>query len=329
MSFSRREYLGLVASALATRAPVSVLDEWREIASRTDGIVGAATLDPRSGRHFSLNGQDRFPLASVCKLPIAICILSMVDEGTLHRDQVIDILPRDVWRCWEGDIGDSWPAKHKFRLDELIQLMVAHSDNTAVQTLFRVGGEREGMNAAFRKWKIEGIRVDRYEGQCFLASHGVLEQPPVPEWRPNMPKILCSRVSGATQYAGMRRSLADPRDTGSPDSTVKLLAALYKGSLLSQTSTARMLQLLEQSQTGRHRIRCLLASSVVVGDKTGTADTVNGLNGATNDVGLIMPENSNALAIAVYIKGSTRSLAIRERIIAQIAKAAYDHWITC
>jgi beta-lactamase class A len=254
-------------------------------------------------------------------------ILMMVDQRTLRRDQMIEVLPRDVWRCWPGDIGDSWPAKRKYTLDELLRLMVTQSDNTAVQTLFRIAGEREGMDAAFRKWKIDGFRVDRYEGQCILESHGVTEQPSVDQWQPNTPEILRARIKRRTEYADLKRFLADPRDTATPDSTVQLLSSLFNGSLLSASSTTQMIDLLKDCQTGENRIRGLLPPSVVVGDKTGTGATVGGLNGATNDVGLIMLGNGKALAMAVYIKGSTRDLATRERVIARMAKAAYDHWL--
>ena len=43
-----------------------------------------------SGRTASLHGDERFPLASVCKLPIAAHILAMVDEGRLSLDEEID-----------------------------------------------------------------------------------------------------------------------------------------------------------------------------------------------------------------------------------------------
>ena len=48
-------------------------------------------------------------------------------------------------------------------------------------------------------------------------------------------------------------------------------------------------------------------------------------DGSTNDVGVItLPGNAGRLAIAVYIKGSSRSEAVREKVIAQIARAAFD-----
>jgi beta-lactamase class A len=205
--------------------------------------------------------------------------------------------------------------------------MISDSDNTAVQTLFRIGGARPGMEASFRRWQVSGIRVDRYEGQCGLASHGVLNPPPIGKWTPGISKQLITEVPLKRQYSGMQRFLADPRDTSTPQATVELLARIFHGELLSSRSFGVLVQAMEATTTGERRLRGLLPPSTVVAHKTGTTDTIMGLNGATNDVGVIMlPHMTGQLAIAVYIKGSTRDENTRDSIIAQIASAAYDHW---
>lgn len=80
-------------------------------------MVGAAALPLSSGRMVSLNGDARFPLASVCKLPIAMNMLALVDEGKLGLDQKIDVLPRDVVSS-VSDIARRWPAQPHFPLNE-------------------------------------------------------------------------------------------------------------------------------------------------------------------------------------------------------------------
>jgi beta-lactamase class A len=75
MKFTRRESLWVLAGGVAAAAG-RLDDEWQRIARGTDGMVGAAALDLTSSHIASLNGESRFPLASVCKLPIAIHILA-------------------------------------------------------------------------------------------------------------------------------------------------------------------------------------------------------------------------------------------------------------
>jgi beta-lactamase class A len=141
MELTRRQYLCLFGAGLSA-TPVNTLSErWRQIAAETDGTVGAAALHLGSGQHVSLHGDESFPLASVCKLPIAMHILAMVDEGKLARDRAIEVVRQDVVKN-VSEVAERWPKQRRFPLDELLLLMVAKSDNTAVETLYRMAAAR-------------------------------------------------------------------------------------------------------------------------------------------------------------------------------------------
>jgi beta-lactamase class A len=297
MQLTRRQYLYLFGAGLSAAPANTLAEHWRQIASETDGTVGAAVLHLPSGQHVSMHGDERFPLASVCKLPIAMHILAMVDEGKLSRSAEIEVVKQDV-TLNVSEVGERWPKQRRFPLDELLLLMVARSDNTAVETLYRIGGGAAAITARLHGWHLDGIRIDRTERQC-----------------------------GRDAAASMRSFIADPRDTGTPDGTVQLLVRLFRGQLLSPASTERMVEILEATTTGPGRIKGWLPAGTVVAHKTGTTGTAHGLNGSTNDVGMItLPKGVGQLALAVYVKGSTRDLAAREMVIARIAKAAFDSW---
>jgi len=293
MQFTRRQYLYLSGVGLSAN---TLSDQWRQIAAETDGTVGAAAMHLGSGQHVSLHGGERFPLASVCKLPIAMHILAMVDEGKLARGAEIEVVKRDVTLNF-SEVGRRWPKQRRFPLDELLLSMVATSDNTAVETLYRIGGGAAAITARLSGWQLDGVRIDRSERQCNLDA-----------------------------ARSMRRFIADPRDTATADGTVQLLQRLYRGELLSPSSTARIIEILQATTTGPARIKGLLPAGVVVAHKTGTTGTAGGLNGSTNDVGLIALPKAGQLALAVYVKGSTGDLPARETIIARIAKAAFEAW---
>jgi len=323
VDLSRRQYLGLAAGAGLARAATEadVLEQWEQIATETDGVVGAAALHMESGRRASLRGDDRFPMASVCKLPIAVNILAMVGEAKLTLKDKIEIPFQDVVPG-VSEVAERWPKQKIFPLNELLELMVAKSDNTVVETLFRMGGGGAGMAARFRQWKIDGMRVDRSERQCNLDAAGVANIPPVSQWTPGMFDELTAKIQPAERLRAMRRFLDDPRDTATPSGTIRFLERAFRGELLSRDLTARLVEILKATSTGSGRIKGLLPSGTVVAHKTGTTSTVAGLNGGTNDVGVIMP----ALAIAIYVKGSTRNEKTRDRVIARIAKVAFDAW---
>jgi beta-lactamase class A len=324
MNFTRRKYIGLLGAGLCNAANNTVFEQWRRIAAETDGVVGAAALHIGSGQRINLHGDDRFPLASVCKLPIAMNILAMAGEGKLSLNEEIEIPLQDVVPG-VSIVAERWPNQKRFRLSELLEWMVAKSDNTAVQTLFRVGGGATGMAARLRQWQIGGMRVDRSERECNLDAAGVKNIPPISQWTPGMYDELTAKITARERLASMRRFLSDPRDTGTPNGTVQLLQKAFGGDLLPAEQTARLVEILKATTTGSARIKGLLPAGTVVAHKTGTTSTVAGFNGSTNDVGVIvLPEGAGQLAIAVYVKGSTRDLATREKVIARIAKVAFS-----
>jgi beta-lactamase class A len=111
MELTRRHCLFVLASGISAAADRNLYDQWRRIAGTTDGVVGAAALHLSSGRLLSLNGDERFPLASVCKLPIAMNMLALVDEGKLALSQKIEVLARDVVSS-VSDIAARWAVQH-------------------------------------------------------------------------------------------------------------------------------------------------------------------------------------------------------------------------
>jgi beta-lactamase class A len=160
-----------------------------------------------------------------------------------------------------------------------------------------------------------------------LNSAGITRIPKWEEWTPTLLEELISKVPANTRQTAMRAFISDPRDTATPRATVELLKRTFSGELLSASSTTRLIQILESTATGGSRLKGLLPPGTVVAHKTGTTDTYHGFNGGTNDAGVVtLPSNAGRFAIAVYIKGSTATTEIRERVIARIARSAFDAW---
>jgi beta-lactamase class A len=296
MKLTRRESMWMLASGVASASGRSLQEEWQRLARETDGVVGAAALDLTSGRMVNMNGDARFPLASVCKLPIAMHMLALVDEGKFTRNQMIEVLPQDIVKT-VSPIAERWPAETRFRLDEMLELMVAHSDNTAVETFFRLEGP--AVTPRLRRWQIEGVRIDRPESQC-----------------------------NRDRLADLKRFLTDPRDTGTPNGTAQLLARLFRGELLSAPSTARTIEILKATTTFPTRLKGLLPPGTMVAHKTGSSGVDEGIAAATNDSGVIFLSGTRQLAVSVYIKASTKSDTERDSIIARISRAAFDAYRT-
>jgi beta-lactamase class A len=110
-------------------------------------------------------------------------------------------------------------------------------------------------------------------------------------------------------------------NTGSAEEFARLLAQLHKGQVVQPSHLSLLLGLMERTTIGEHRLRGNLPAGTKVADKTGTGD--GGV--ATNDVGLItLPNGRGHLAMAVFISGSKLPAEAQEKLIADLARAAYD-----
>jgi len=104
----------------------------------------------------------------------------------------------------------------------------------------------------------------------------------------------------------------------------KLLQKLQQGELLQPPQLSLLLGFMERARTGgERRLRANLPAGTEVAEKTGSGEN------NTNDVGLItLPDGKGHLAIAVLINGSKLSIEAQEKLIAGIARAAYDSYLS-
>jgi beta-lactamase class A len=108
-------------------------------------------------------------------------------------------------------------------------------------------------------------------------------------------------------------------NTGAARDLARLLVLLQKGDVLRPPQTALLLGMMERATTGERRLRGSLPASTRVADKTGTGPM------GTNDVGIItLPGGRGHLAVAVLISNSKLPAGEQEKLIAELARAAYD-----
>ncbi|HEV7683403.1 MAG TPA: class A beta-lactamase [Pyrinomonadaceae bacterium] len=115
----------------------------------------------------------------------------------------------------------------------------------------------------------------------------------------------------------------DKPNTATASDLAQLLTKLQKGELLKAPQLALLLGFMERARTGgERRIRANLPAGTQVAEKTGSGEDT------TNDVGLItLPQGKGHLAIAVLITRSKLSAEAQEKVIADIARAAYDSFV--
>jgi beta-lactamase class A len=117
----------------------------------------------------------------------------------------------------------------------------------------------------------------------------------------------------------------DKPNTGAASDLARLLAQLQKGEVLQPSQLALLLGLMGRATTGERRLRGDLPAGTPVADKTGTGEP----GSSTNDVGLItLPGEKGHLAMAVLLSGSKLPAEAQEKLIAELARAAYDAYVS-
>jgi len=278
--------------AATAHSPVALREQFERISAGAQGRAGAAAVLLETGESAAFHPDERFPMQSVYKMPIGMAVLRDVDRGRLALEQKVIVASGDlVPVALHSPIRDKYPRGGvELSVRELLRYMVADSDGTACDALLRLAGGPERVTAYLRGLGVNGIVVATSEKEM-AASDDV-------------------------QY----------RNWATPKAMVELLAAFQKGRGLSPASRALLMQFMTETGTGPRRLKGLLPAGTVVAHKTGTSGTAKGLTRATNDAGLITLPDGRHLAVAVFVADSKANTDARERVIAEIARAAWDYW---
>jgi beta-lactamase class A len=264
-------------------------DKIARIAKSSKGVVAVSILGLENRQTISYNGDNHMVMHSVMKVPIAMTVLQLVDQGKWRLDQKIHITKEDLPETY-SPLRDKYPQGNvDVAVSDLLSYMVSQSDNDACDILLKHLGGTVTVRNYLAKLGITGIVVNTSEVEMAAA------------WN-----VQYSNWCTANQI-------------------VKLLDIFYHGKALSKSSTDHLMKLMLATITGPKQIKGLLPAGTVVAHKTGRSPTnAAGLTPATNDVGIITLPNGKHLAIAVLVGESTVDLPQREQVIAKIARAAYD-----
>lgn len=236
------------------------------------------------------NGQERFPIQSVCKLPIGMAVLHQVDEGALKSEQIISVTTNDfVPKTVHSPIRDAHPSGAELTVSNLLRQMISESDGTVCDVLLRL-----------INWPPAVVRY-----LCGLGMTNV--------------------VVAITEKEMGQDEVAQYRNWATPQGLNALLRALYQRKGLSVSSRELLFQFLTETSTGCQCIRELLSAGTRVAHKTGGSRTMDGLTRATNDAGVVALPDGRHRATAVFVSDSTADEAMRDAVIAEISRAA---WVT-
>lgn len=280
-------------------AQARLMAEFARFASLTDGTVGIAVRDLSTGEMLAYNGDTLFPMASTYKVAVSARILSLLDAGTLSLDERLMRLGRPL------------PVR------TLIEMSLTQSDNEATDALVARAGGPQAVNDFVHAAGVKGLRIDSNTrdllARAKVAGAGFGDEAAVE-----------SRLSANQRDARDMPNIGfatDPRDTSTPRAMDDLLTAIRLGKLLKSQTTALMLSVMERCKTGKDRLRGMLPPGTRIAHKTGT------LNGLGNDAGIITLPDGRNFVISVFVMKDYKGRQVRDRIMAEAARAAYDYFL--
>ena len=280
-------------------AEARLMAEFARFATLTDGTVGIAVRDLGTGETLAYNGDTLFPMASTYKVAVAAKILSLLDAGSLSLEEKLPRLGRPV------------PVR------TLLEMSLTLSDNDATDALVARAGGPQAVNDWVHAAGIKGLRVDS-------NTRDLLARAKVPGTGFGDEAAMESGLSSTQRDARDMPNIgfaADPRDTATPRAMDDLLGAIRQGRVLQPQTSALMLSIMERCKTGKARLRAMLPPGTRIAHKTGT------LNGLGNDTGIVTLPDGRMFVISVFVMKDHRGHEMRDRIMAEAARAAYDYFL--
>lgn len=282
----------LFVPALTFAQQAKLKAEIESISKQAKGIVGIGVMDLKTKETLLVNQDHRFPMQSTFKFPLAIAVLDLVDRGKYKLDQKVRVTQAQLDPKTHSPMYD----KHRnedfdITIGELISYSVSESDNNACDILFELAGGTKKVNDYIHSLGVKDIAIVATEKEM--------------------------KAGWDIQYTNYAR----------PSAYLQLLQIAYERKKLSKASHDFLWKVLLEGPTGMKRIKGLLPKGTEVAHKTGTSMTnANGITAATNDVGIMKLPNGKDIAVVVFVSDAAADSDTRERVIAEIARAAFNYY---
>jgi len=285
----------LISSQAYTQAIDSLRQNIKQIAASTNAVVGVSIVGNNGEDTIAVNAERHFPMQSVFKFHIAVTMLSEIDKGNFSLDQKIKIQKRDLVPGTYSPIREKYPEGTTLTIAEILKYMVSQSDNIGCDILLRLLGGPQVVENYFLNNKFKDISIK--------INEEVMQN----NWD--------------LQF----------QNWTTPNAANQVLESFYSNSqkLLSQKSHDFIWKIMRETATGLDQLKGKLPEGTVVAHKTGWSgrNKTTGITAAVNDVGVVFLPTGQHFFISVFITDSKEDKTTNAKIIADIAKEAWDYFM--
>lgn len=207
------------------------------ITSSFRGIAGISVRNLETGETLSLRGEEKFPSASLIKVPILVALLEEVEGGRMQLDERSTMIARD--RVGGSGILRHMQPGHDPTIEDLAWLMITLSDNTATNLLL----DKLDIATVGTKMEALGLPQSKVHSKTFRRHTSI------------------ALDSSALYGFGV----------ATPDEMVELFTLLYHGRAVSPGQDSLAMRMLFANQDGTMMVRWLPGRTRVA-HKTGSVD---------------------------------------------------------
>lgn len=288
---SRRRVLTAMAGLFVPTAPArqrqaDASNALSALEVRAGGRLGACILNTLTGHHVGHRMDERFPLCSTFKLPLAAVVLREADMGRLRLANMIGFSQKDMVSF--APVTSVHLDKGGMTVGALAEATQVASDNVAANLLLRQLGGPAAFTAILRSVGDRTTRLDRFE--------------------PMLNLVLAGEV----------------HDTTTPRAMAATMSRFLTGDLLTHASRELLIAWMIATKTGSKRIRAGLPTEWRAGDKSGTA-MADAMTDKYNDVAITWPPGEAAIIVTAYFDTNTTSADIRDEdqaVLAEVGRIA-------
>ncbi|RYG36249.1 MAG: serine hydrolase, partial [Chitinophagaceae bacterium] len=213
-------------------------DSLRNKISRTAGSinarVGVSMLLLESGDTLSYRAEERFPMMSVYKLPIAIAVLKELDRGTIFMEKYLLIQKDSIQTGEEEMYADVNFPDRKITVGQLLTLMLVQGSNTACDLLLSMMRGPSGIQPYLDDLDIHDMAITNTERE--INANPILKD----------------------------------NNWTTPNELVRLLTIAYSSDYLSTKNHDFLWDKMTETVTGPDRLKALLPKNTLVAHRTGT-----------------------------------------------------------
>ncbi|MCX6648024.1 MAG: class A beta-lactamase-related serine hydrolase [Candidatus Bathyarchaeota archaeon] len=289
---------------------------YNEIAKEMKGfekVLGVSVKHLGTGEEVSINGEERFPTASVFKVPVIVELYRQAEAGGLSFDSKMVL--KDSLKVPGSGILKELSEGLEVTVRDLSRLMMILSDNTATDMIVeRVG--KENVNATMQRF---GLKNTVVLADCRDMLFDLVGGNSLPDGEKTLDLYL--RLAKAGTDKGSWSLGTERNDVTTPLEMNRLLEFIVDGKAAGRASCDSILATMEKCQTGEHRVpKYLPAEKVKMQRKTGS------LPGIRNDVGVItILATGERYCISCFTKDASDVYAAEEAI-ARVSRNVYQHF---